>query len=140
MRDSSRRSRLRRGPIHAAGERHSPSSAEQRIERQPGIADHRQCAALVGIVRRDIDLDERGLGFANKRPGAGGEILQPCADADDQVGLGRGGIGGAGAGHADAAERLRMIPRQAALAGLGFGDRNADCCGEAAQRSSHAPE
>ena len=116
------------------GARRPPSAAESRSS--PTLASQTSGSApcLLGIEALHVEADDRRLRVAEQRPGAGGEILQPRADREHDVGLGRERVRGARAGDADRAHVERMIVRQRALAGLRLGDRNAVRLGEAPQR------
>ena len=96
-------------PRARASRRARPTAARGRR----GIGDQRQRAVL---VRRrtacDVELRRGGARDCGTARRAGGEILQPRADGEDDVGLGRERVGGARAGDADRAEAQRMIVRQ----------------------------
>jgi hypothetical protein len=78
----------------------------------------------LGIERLDVEADQSPIRVLEQSPGAGGEVCEPRADADDHVGLRGEGIGPAGPGDADRAHRQRMIDRRRRLARLGLADRN----------------
>ena len=65
---------------------------------------------------------------------AGGEVLQARADGQHQIGVYRHGIGGGRTGDAYRAQVERVVPGQAAFAGLRLGDRNTVLLRKAAQR------
>ena len=77
----------------------------------------------------------RRFGALEERPGAGGEVLEAGADADDDVGGLGDGVGGGGAGDADRAEVQRVVPGHRGLAGLGLADRDVVLLGEGLQRA-----
>ena len=81
---------------------------------------------MLGRVERlHVDADEPPVGILEQRPGPGGEIGEPRADADDHVRLRRERVGRAGPGDADRAHGQGMVGRRRRLAGLRLGDRNA---------------
>ncbi len=85
---------------------------------------------LVGVERRDVEVDEPYVVGREHRVRRGGEVAVAGADADDQVGLRGQGVRGGGAGRADRTDGLRVVVRQRALAGLGLGHRDAGRLGE----------
>jgi hypothetical protein len=97
------------------------------------IGDQRDAAMLHRIVGRDVEADDLQVFGAEERPRAGGEILQPRADRQHDIGIRREGIGGARAGDADRSERqiAPLVDRR--LPGLRHRDRNAMPLGEGGQ-------
>ncbi len=77
------------------------------------------------IERLHVEADEPPVGIFEQRPGPGGEVGKPRADADDDVRLLGERVGRAGPGDADRAHRQGMVDRSRGLAGLRLGDRNA---------------
>ena len=73
------------------------------------------------------------VGVLEGRARGRGEVAVAGADADDDVGLGREAVGGEGAGRADPAEVLRVVPGEGSAAGLRRADRDAGGLGEGAQ-------
>ena len=68
----------------APGARRLPG-AERRVERgerRPRVADQRQRAMLGRVERLHVDADEAPVGVLEQRPGAGGEVGEPRADAE----------------------------------------------------------
>ena len=110
----------RRRPAARRPSRASPTSARR--------------GELVGVERRDVEVDEADVVGGEHGPRRGGEVAVAGADADHEVGLGGERVGGGRAGGADRADRLRVVVGQGALAGLGLGDRDAGGLGERAQR------
>ncbi len=76
--------------------------------------------------------------IAEKRPRAGGEILEARADPDDEVGILRQCVGARRAGDADRSHVERMVPGERRLAGLRLGDGDVVRFGEAFQRLAGA--
>jgi hypothetical protein len=93
---------------------------------------------LGGVEAVHIDLGECDGGIGEQRARAGGKVLQPGPHADDEIGLRGGAVGGFGSGHADRPERHRVVPRQGAASGLGFGDRDAGRLREPGQLRFHS--
>jgi hypothetical protein len=89
------------------------------------IGDQRQCPVLAGIEGLHVEPDDGLAGILEQRPRAGGEILQPRADGQHDVGVFCQPVGGGRAGDADRPHVERMGIRQRRLAALRFGDRNA---------------
>ena len=81
--------RLPRGGRGLAAER-----LTQRLERALRVADQRDRTVLAGVERRDVELDQPGVA-RHQRARAGGEVLQPGSDGEDQIGLGGKRVGGA---------------------------------------------
>ena len=96
----------------------------ERGERRPGVADDRQSLMFGRIEGLDVDADQSPIRVLEQSPGAGGEVGEPRADADDHVGLRGERVGRAGPGDADRAHGQRMIDRRRRLAGLRLADRN----------------
>ena len=104
-------------------------------ERLAGVGDDRHGGALlVGVERRDVDVDEAHVRVLERGAGRGGEVLVPGADADHQVGLGDHGVGGRGAGGADGPEAQRVVPVHDPHARLGVGHGDPGGLGELGQR------
>ena len=95
------------------------------------IGHQRQAAPFAGVEGLHIQADDAGASEQTVR--TGGEVLQAAADGQHHVGLCGQGIGCWRARHADSAHVQRMVPGQAALAGLGFRYRNAMHFGEGPQ-------
>ena len=91
-------------------------------------------AVLDGVDRGDVDVDELDVRVLEDRPGRGGEIRVPGADPDDDVRLPGEQVRRRVPGGADRAQVQRVVERQRALAGLGFGDRDAGGLDELLQR------
>ena len=116
----SRASRRARGSSSSSIARASPTSGSA-----PCLSASNSATLIVDEA--DVRVLERGL----RR---GGEVAQPRADADHEVGLAREEVRRRRPGDADRAERLRMRIGQRALAGLRFADGDAGRVDEAAQR------
>ncbi len=108
----------------------------QRGEPGRGIGDERQGGVLRRVERRDVELDEAAFGTGEEAARGGGEIGEPRADREHEIGLGGERVGGGAAGDADRADRLRMVAGERALAGLGLGDRDAVALGEIGERGA----
>jgi hypothetical protein len=108
--------------VRPRGGRHPTAQvAWKRLQRQAGIANHRQGTAFVCVMHGDVDLRDFRVGICEQSPGAGREILQPRTDPNDQISLCRRRVRGRGAGDANTAKGQWMIPQDATLTGLGFG-------------------
>ena len=81
---------------------------------------------FAGVHRIHIDLHQFPIRIAEQGSRRSGEILQPCADADDQVGFRRRCIGRGRSGHSDRAHIERIFPMQCTFAGLRFGAWDTD--------------
>src|SRR3546814_9237162 len=103
-------------------------------QRQPRVRHARLGAVLDRIERGDVDLHQP-MPTGDQQPRAGREILESGADRNDEVGLGNRRVGGAGAGNADAAEIVRVIVWQRALARLRFG-KGQPCSRRSEERTS----
>ena len=77
---------------------------------------------LGGIERLYVQSDRPS---PEQRAGACGEVLQPRANRQNDIGRRRRSICRRRTGHADGAEVQWMTVRQATLTRLGFHDRNA---------------
>ena len=75
--------------------------------------------------RGDVQVHEPHVRVLERGPRRGGEVAVPGADPDDHVGVAGQRIGDRRAGRPDPADGLRVVPADAALAGLGVGDRDA---------------
>ena len=80
---------------------------------------------LRGVMGRHVELDELRAAAAEQGAAAAGEILQPGADRQNEIGLARQRVGRRAAGDADRADRMRMIPGERSLAGLRLGHGDA---------------
>ena len=90
-------------------------------------------AVLVRVEARGVEADDARV-VAEHRPGAGGEILQPRADREHHVGLGRQRVGRGRADDADRADIHRMVVDQRRPAGDGLGDGDVVPLGEGGER------
>src|SRR5262249_37566737 len=95
-----------------------------------GVGDQRQAGELVAVTGRDVQVEEADVRVLEEGAGGRGEVGVAGADADHQVGGAGEFVGGGGAGVADAAAVLRVVPAQRALAGLGGRDGDAGGLGE----------
>ena len=86
------------------------------------------------VIGRDVERDQAARRVGEQPPGAGGEVLEPGADADHDVGLGADRVGRRAAGDADGPEVQRVIPGQSGFAGLGLGHGDIVRLGEGFQR------
>ena len=116
------------------GARDAAQGGGQRGQPFARIGHQRQGVVLAGIEGLHVQPDQ--IRPAEQSARAGGEILQPRADGEHHIRGLRRAVRRRRAGHADGAEVERMIVRQGALAGLGFGDRNAMRVGEAASAAA----
>ena len=73
----------------------------------------------------NIDTKNGCVGFSDQQSRPGCEVLQSCADRDDQVRVAREFVRSAGSGDTDGARVKWMIPGQGAFACLGFRNGNA---------------
>ena len=80
------------------------SATRRRRRRKARCACPRRMAATLTLIEPPVVILEQ-------RPGAGGEVLEARADADDHVRFRRERVGRGGAGDADRAEVQRMVPR-----------------------------
>ncbi len=96
----------------------------QRLEPGARVAHQRLRVMLAGIERLHVEADDPPRRIAEQRPGSGGEVLQPRADREHQVGLRGERVGGARPRHADRPHVEQVIVTQRALAGLRLGHRN----------------
>jgi len=88
-------------------------------------------AEFLRVVGIDVERDEPCFGIQRVR--ARGEVGETRSDREDEISFGRDCIRGGAAADANWAELQRMIPGQAALAGLRFRERNRVALGEGAQ-------
>ena len=63
-----------------------PEGGVERLERDPGVADDRLRAMLVGVPAGRVDRHEPDVGILEQRPGAGREVLQPGPDGQHDIG------------------------------------------------------
>ncbi|MNI70788.1 hypothetical protein D3C73_1266210 [compost metagenome] len=99
----------------------------ERDQRLAGVSDQRQLrAVLVRVERGDVDVDELDTRMLERRARPRGEVAVARADADHDVGLGGEPVRRGRARGPDAAEILRVIPGEAAAAGLRRADGDAD--------------
>jgi len=87
---------------------------------------------LHGIEACGVDRNELRV-RAERRPRAGGEVLQPGADGQHEIRLGRQRVGRRRPGDPDRAHVQRVVPGEAALAGLRFAHGHAVSIDEGAQ-------
>ena len=108
---------------------------DQRIERAPGIADHREVDRndLVDRAAVNVDVDLFGIGRESVEA-AGDAVVEARADCDDQVGAVHRHIGFIGAVHAEHAEPFVVVGGEGAEPHQGRGDRRAGERDELAQR------
>jgi hypothetical protein len=85
---------------------------------------------LLGIERLYVETDNAPRRIAEQGPRASGEVLQPCADREHQIGLCGETVRRTGPGHADGTHVERMIEWQRTFAGLCLGDGNIVAVGE----------
>ena len=104
----------------------------QRFEPEPRIGAQFHAAPLQRV--EDVHVEAHEPGLRRQRMRAGGEVLQPRSDRENDVGLVGKRVGRGRAGDADGAQLQRMVPGERALAGLGFRNRNAMRFHERAQR------
>src|SRR3990172_6469846 len=88
------------------------------LEGYPGVRDQRQRAVLAGVHLRHVDVHELHAWMLEGGLGGGGEVAEPGAEGDHQVRLPRDAVGGQRPRDADAAQVLRVVERQRALARL----------------------
>ena len=109
-----------------------PPVAERGVEFRYGLAgvsNDGNGAVLHRVEPSGVDRDE--LRFrAERRPRAGGEILQPRADGEDHVGVGGERVGRGRADDADRAGVRGVAMREPALAGDGLDNGDAVLDGE----------
>ena len=80
---------------------------------------------LVGIERRDVDVDELHVWVLERGARCRGEVAVAGANTDDDIRLASNAVRSQGTCSTDAAEVLRVIPIQHAAACLRSADRNA---------------
>ena len=118
-----------------ASSRRAPTDSSSRPTRASQTSGSARClAASKGWMLRPT---MRRSGIVEQRPRAGGEILQPRADGEDDVGLLGQRVGGRGAGDADRADGERVAGGNRGLAGLGLGDRARRGSRQSLTASSH---
>ena len=127
------RSRGDRRPVAGRG-RVAGQAGREFFERHSGIGDDRDRGVLEGVEFADVDGDETHVGMRKRRLRHRREVAQARADGDHEVGFGGELVGRLPAGGADRAEIARVIPRQGALAGLGFTHGDAGGLDEVSQR------
>ena len=119
----------------APGLRRRPAAERraQRLETLEGIGDERQAAVLGGVEARGVEADDAQILVAEDRPRAGGEVLQPRADGQHDIGARGQLVGLRAAGHADRARVERVVGDERRLARHGLDHGHAVLLGEAAQ-------
>ncbi len=95
----------------------------QHLQRDLGIGHEAFRPVLGRVIAVDIDRDELRP-CPEQRPRAGGEVLEPRAHPDHQIGVLRGGIGRRRSVDARGPETHRMALREARLARLRLGHRD----------------
>src|SRR5699024_10168493 len=80
---------------------------------------------LVGIERRDVDVDELHVWVLERGARCRGEVAVAGTNTDDDIGLASNAVRSQGTCSTDTAEVLRVIPIQHAAACLRSADRNA---------------
>jgi hypothetical protein len=87
---------------------------------------------LDGVEAGGVDADEPRPAIESG-PRAGGEVLEPRTDRDDDVGLRSERVGRLATRHTDRPRVERMGGEQRRLAGNGFDDRDPEVFGERLQ-------
>nr|BFF02306.1 hypothetical protein GCM10020241_39810 [Streptoalloteichus tenebrarius] len=93
------------------------------------VADDGERAVLDRVEPRGVEGDQPGLGVEH-RPGRGGEVLEPRAHGQHQVGAAGERVGRGGAGDAQRPGVQRVVVRDEGAAGGGLRDRDAVRLGE----------
>ena len=119
----------RRGREALVGER-----VRQHFEADTGIRAQRLGAVFHRVVGCDVQRDELACRVLEEAPRTGCEILEPRADAEDEIGLRAHDIGARRAGDANGSEVHFVIPGERRLAGLAFDDGNPVLRGKGLQR------
>ena len=106
---------LVRCPRAPGGRRRQPAERCRQLGKAGlGVADDRERPVLGGIEAGGVQRDELDVRVGEHGPGAGGEVLQPRADREHDVGIGGERIGRGAADHAERAGIVRVVVRQAA--------------------------
>ncbi len=82
-------------------------------------------AVLVGVEGLHVDRQQPARRVLEQRPGAGGEVLEPRADTDHQIGRLADDVGAGRTGHTDRAEIQRVVEVHHRLARLRFDNGDA---------------
>ena len=126
---------VRRSPPPSPSARPARASMPSRASATSGSAE-----CLTASRRVDVEVDERDVGVAEDGVAGGGEVGVAGADTEHDIGLASQLVGGVRARRAEAADRVRVVPRHRALAGVGVGDGDAGVASAKARSSVSAPE